>query len=225
MSKTPPKAKASAKSEDRRTRGSTPGTRSGQNAATPVTLEKKSSRSKTVPAAEAAPGRKSTTAKKAAPPRRTKRATRPEAPPYLAVELGTPVDPQGEPIGAGSPRAQSDRELQEYALQLWRQMQRGSVTKRYMRSMERAGITLDEVWTVGLREVWTTSSTADEMRRYRQRMLFRANLLEAIMSETIADLHRLEGIEPRDAVVTDATQPPSEPPPQVARRSQAAQRS
>ena len=85
-------------------------------------------------------------------------------------------------------------------MQLWRQMQRGSVTKRYMRSIERAGLTLDEVWTVGLREVWTTSSTADEMRRYRQKMLFRANLLEAILSETVADLRRLEGIAPRDGV-------------------------
>jgi hypothetical protein len=34
------------------------------------------------------------------------------------------------------------------------------------------------------------------MRRYRQKLLFRANLLEAILSETVADLHRLDGIEP-----------------------------
>ena len=129
-------------------------------------------------------------------------ATQPSArrkapkPAYLAAELGQPVDREGEPIGAGSAMLSSDSSLQEYALQLWRQMQSGGVVNRYMRAIERAGLTTDEVWTAGVIETRTTSSTPDELRRYKQKLLFRANLLEAILSETVADLHRLEGLEP-----------------------------
>jgi hypothetical protein len=117
-------------------------------------------------------------------------------PPYLAAELGQPVDHEGEPIGAGSALARSDEDLQAYALRLWRQMQSGGAVRRYMRAIERAGLTIDEVWTVGFTDIQSTSSTPDELRRYQQKLLFRANLLEAILSETVADLHRLPGIEP-----------------------------
>ena len=130
--------------------------------------------------------------------------------PYLAVELGQPSDHDGEPIGAGSAKARSDEDLQRYALQLWRQMQSGRVVNRYVRAIERAGLTTDEVWTAGLGEVRTTSSTADEIRRYRQKVLFRANLLEAILTETVADLNRLEGIEP--ATSGDEALPPANDP-------------
>ena len=126
-------------------------------------------------------------------------AKAPPKPRYLAAELGQPLDPRGEPIGASSSRAASDEDLQKYALQLWRQMQSGRVVNRYTRAIERAGLTVDEVWTAGLADMRTTSSTADEIRRYRQKILFRANLLEAIFAETIADLRRLDGIEPGDA--------------------------
>jgi hypothetical protein len=115
---------------------------------------------------------------------------------YLAAELGQPVDQEGEPIGAGSARLQSDTDLQDYSLRLWRQMQSGGVVNRYMRAIERAGLTIDEIWTAGITDIRSTSSTPDELRRYQQKLLFRANLLEAILSETVADLHRLPGIEP-----------------------------
>ena len=117
-------------------------------------------------------------------------------PPYLAAELGQPVDHEGEPIGAGSPLVRSDADLQAYALRLWRQMQSGRVVSGYLRAVERAGLTIDEVWTVGIAETGTTSSSPDELRRYHQKLLFRANLLEAILSETVAELQRLPGIEP-----------------------------
>jgi hypothetical protein len=117
-------------------------------------------------------------------------------PPYLAAELGQPVDHEGEPLGAGSFRLQSDTDLQDYSLRLWRQMQSGGVVNRYMRAIERAGLTIDEIWTAGITDLRSTSSTPDELRRYKQKLLFRANLLEAILSETVADLRRLPGIEP-----------------------------
>jgi hypothetical protein len=118
------------------------------------------------------------------------------APLYLAAELGQPVDHEGEPIGAGSALVQSDAELQAYSLHLWRQMQSGGAMRGYIRAIERAGLTIDEVWTVGITDIQSTSSTPDELRRYQQKLLFRANLLEAILSETVADLQRLPGIEP-----------------------------
>ena len=80
-------------------------------------------------------------------------------PPYLAAELGQPVDHEGEPIGAGSPLIRSDADLQAYALRLWRQMQSGRVVSGYLRAVERAGLTIDEVWTVGIAETGTTSSS------------------------------------------------------------------
>ena len=130
---------------------------------------------------------------------RVRRPTKVPAPLYLAAELGQPIDHRGEPIGAGASRAKSDTALQDYTLQLWRQMQSGRVVNRYTRAIERAGLTTDEVWTAGITDVRPTSSTSEEMRRYRQKLLFRANLLEAILSETVADLHRLDGIEPASA--------------------------
>lgn len=154
----------------------------------------------TRPAKPDAKAAKAPTSSKAAAAKPTSRkAKAPAKPRYLAAELGQPLDPRGEPIGASSSRAASDEDLQKYALQLWRQMQSGRVVNRYTRAIERAGLTVDEVWTAGLADMRTTSSTADEIRRYRQKILFRANLLEAIFAETIADLRRLDGIEPGDA--------------------------
>ena len=130
---------------------------------------------------------------------RSGRKAKPEPPRYLAAELGQPVDETGEPIGAGSARLRSDRDLQAYALQLWRQSQRGGESRSHLRQIERAGLTADEVWMAGITEMQPTASTPDELRRYRQKLLFRANLLEAILTETVADLHRLEGLEPSPA--------------------------
>lgn len=112
--------------------------------------------------------------------------------PYLAAELGQPVDHEGEPIGAGSRMVRSDTALQEYTLQLWRQMQSGRGINKHLRAVERAGLNIDDVWMAGITETLSTSSTPDEARRYRQKLLFRANLLEAILSETVAKLLRLD---------------------------------
>ena len=124
------------------------------------------------------------------------KAKPPSAPQYLAAELGQPVDRDGEPIGAGSPMARTDSELQEYTLHLWRQTQTGRGVPGRVREMEREGFTIDDIWAAGVTETLSTSSTADEVRRYKQKLLFRANLLEAILSETVAELRRLDQIEP-----------------------------
>ena len=128
---------------------------------------------------------------KAARPRAA-RLGRKARPPYLAEELGQPVDHEGEPIGAGSAMARSDTELQAYTLRLWRQMQSGRSVDEHLQAVERAGLNIDDIWMVGITETLSTSSTPDEARRYRQKLLFRANLLEAILSETVAKLIRLD---------------------------------
>lgn len=169
-----------------------------REAAPPVTVVKTASKK---PAKKTAPTVQAT-------PRRRPKA---DAPRYLAAELGQPVDRHGEPIGAVSALAQGDRDLQDYAMKLWRQMQHGRVMNMYTRAVERAGFTMDDVWLVGLGGR-PTSSSPDEMRRYRQKLLFRANLLEAILSETVIDLHRLEGFHPTpkpgDEPASDATATP-----------------
>ena len=146
------------------------------------------------PAAEKRASKASSSSLRSAPARRPKRP-----PPYLAAELGHSVDHEGEPIGAGSPLARSDAQLQEYTLQLWQQMQSRRGVDQHVQSMERAGLTIDDLWTTGVTDRLATSSTPDEVRRYRQNLLFRANLLEAILTETVAELRRLETVEPTPA--------------------------
>jgi hypothetical protein len=117
------------------------------------------------------------------------------APPYLATELGQPADHEGEVVGAGAPLARSGADLQAYVLQLWRQTQTGRVVPGHLREMESAGFTIDDIWAAGVTEILSTSSTPDEIRRYRQKVLFRANLLEALLWETIAELRHLDSVE------------------------------
>ena len=81
-------------------------------------------------------------------------------------------------------------------------MQSRRGVNQHVQAMERAGLTIDDLWTTGVTDRLSTSSTPDEVRRYRQNLLFRANLLEAILSETVAELRRLETVEPTPASAT-----------------------
>ncbi len=138
-------------------------------------------------------------------------AKRPSArrrvPRYLAAELGQPVDHAGEPIGAGSALSHSDTALLEYTLRLWRQMQFGNPLKEPIKAVERAGFTVDDLWAAGVTETLPTSSSAEEVRRYKQKLLFRANLLEALLTETVADLHRLDRTQPTRSEVAHEQAP------------------
>jgi hypothetical protein len=120
-------------------------------------------------------------------------------PAYLAAELGQPLDRTGEPVGTGAATTGSDTALLEYTLRLWRQMQFGSLIKEPLLAIDRAELTIDDIWAAGVTDTISTSSTPDEIRRYRQKLLFRANLLEALLTETVADLHRLERTESTSA--------------------------
>jgi hypothetical protein len=119
-------------------------------------------------------------------------------PEYLAAELGHTIDNEGEPIGLGNPLARNDAELQEFTHQLWRQAQSGRQLRGQFKEMEREGITPDDFWAAGITETLPTTSTTEEVRRYKQKLLFRANVLEAILTETVAELKRIERVKPTD---------------------------
>ncbi len=147
------------------------------------TLRRPRKRAQTGPARRAAPGQE-------------QQSSRQE---YLAAELGHSIDDEGEPIGLGSQMARTDSELQEFTLQLWRQAQSGRNLRSQMRDMEREGLTADDLWAAGITEILPTSSTADEVRRYKQKLLFRASVLEAVLTETISELKRLDRVRPVEA--------------------------
>lgn len=122
---------------------------------------------------------------------------------YLAAELGHTVDREAEPVGLNSIRARHDKALQDYALQLWRQVQHGRALRSELKGLEREGLTADEIWAAGITETLPTSSTPDEVRRYKQKLLFRANVLEALLTGTVSELKRLSRLQPSDGTTSD----------------------
>ncbi len=58
-------------------------------------------------------------------------------------------------------------------------------------SLRREGLTEEDLWQPGITEVLTTSSTEEEIRRYRQKLQFRADFLEAALEETLLELEAL----------------------------------
>lgn len=119
-----------------------------------------------------------------------------ERPKYLAAELGHAVDRDGEPVGLNNNMVRRDKALQEYFSDLWRQMQHGRALRRERQDLEREGFSADEIWAAGITETLPTSSTAEEVRRYKKKLLFRASVLEALLTETVAELKRVGRLEP-----------------------------
>jgi hypothetical protein len=117
-------------------------------------------------------------------------------PEYLAVELGHSVDQEGEPTGLDDPASRGDADFQEFTLSLWRQVQ--SARSSNKREMEDEGLTTGDLWAPGITEFLPTSSTPEELRRYKQKLLFRANVLEVILTETVAELKWLDRARPLD---------------------------
>ena len=117
---------------------------------------------------------------------------------YLATELGHVVDYEGEPAGVENPTTRRDPQFQEFTLALWREVQNTRSSNSQMREVEREGLTTGDLWAPGISEFLPTSSTPDEMRRYKQKLLFRANMLEAVLIETVAQLKSLDRVKPED---------------------------
>jgi hypothetical protein len=80
--------------------------------------------------------------------------------------------------------------LKQLALKLWRDFQTGRVSVE--KSLQGAGLEKEDLWKPGISETLTTSSTNDEISRYRQKLQYRADFLEAALEETLLQLEGLE---------------------------------
>jgi hypothetical protein len=118
---------------------------------------------------------------------------------YLATELGHSVDHEGEPMGLDFPLLRRDTEFREFTMSLWRQFQASRTLSNSVRELEQEGLTQADLWEPGITEFFPTSSTPEQMRRYKQKLLFRASFLEAVLTETIAELKKLDRAKPMTA--------------------------
>lgn len=115
---------------------------------------------------------------------------------YLAAELGHSVDHEGEPLGLDFPLLRRDAEFREFTMSLWRQFQATRTMNSRARELEQEGLTNADLWEPGITEFLPTSSTPEQMRRYKQKLLFRASFLEAVLTETIGELKKLDRAKP-----------------------------
>jgi hypothetical protein len=115
---------------------------------------------------------------------------------YLAVELGHAADDEGEPLGLDFPVLRSDPEFRKLGVSLWRQMQATKAASTQLRELQEQGLTSADLWEPGVVEFLPTNSTPEQVRRYKQKLLFRARLLEAVLTETVAELKWLDRLRP-----------------------------
>jgi hypothetical protein len=115
---------------------------------------------------------------------------------YLAAELGHSVDNEGEPLGLDFPLLRRDSEFREFTMSLWRQFQASRTLNSRVRELEQEGLSNADLWEPGITEFLPTSSTPEQMRRYKQKLLFRATFLEAVLTETISELKKLDRAKP-----------------------------
>ena len=87
-----------------------------------------------------------------------------------------------------------DPKIRDLGLRLWRQFSGAGATNE--RAMNESGLTFADLWKPGVTESVTTSSTAEELSRYRQTLEYRAKFLEALLEETLADLERAVQMKP-----------------------------
>jgi hypothetical protein len=118
---------------------------------------------------------------------------------YLAAELGHAVDHEGEPVGIDLPKSQSDPVYEEFTLSLWRQIRSTRSLSGQFREMEREGLTPAELMSPGITEFLPTATTTEDLKLYKKKLLFRANVLEAMLTETVAELKRIDHLRPIDS--------------------------
>ncbi len=109
---------------------------------------------------------------------------------FLAPEFGAKLDESGEPLPVKINELAFDPGLKQLALKLWRDFQTGRVSVE--KSLQGAGLDKEDLWKPGITETLTTSSTTDEIARYRQKLQFRADFLESALEETLLQLEGLE---------------------------------
>ena len=117
---------------------------------------------------------------------------------FLAQELGGAVGEDGEILGVSLKDLFLDPHLKAMALRYWQQMQGKKALDE--KTLEQAGLTVSDLFAPGLTESVSSSSSPQELERYRTKLEFRADLLEALLEETIAELEGLERLQPSDEI-------------------------
>ncbi|MGF1641568.1 MAG: hypothetical protein ACFCUO_11525 [Rhodospirillales bacterium] len=109
---------------------------------------------------------------------------------FLAPEFGAKLDESGEPLPVRFSELSFDPGLKQLAAKLWRDFQGGRASVE--KAIEGAGLGKEDLWKPGISETLTTSSSPDEIARYRQKLQFRADFLEAALEETLVQIEGLE---------------------------------
>ncbi len=112
---------------------------------------------------------------------------------FLALEMGGRLGEDGDIAGLRLADLVADPDLKAMGLTLWRQM---TARKPVAQRIEEAGLTVTDLFAPGMTEFVTTSSTAEELARYRQKLAFRADLLEKLLEETLAELENVDAMKP-----------------------------
>lgn len=113
---------------------------------------------------------------------------------FLAPELGARADPDGEPLGVDLRDLRFDREVRQLAWRLWRDYQKS--VRVQPQALVDAGLSPVELWQPGITESLETCSTEDELRRYRQKLRFRADFLEIMLEETLTEMEKADRARP-----------------------------
>ena len=120
----------------------------------------------------------------------------------LGPQLGTGVGSDAE-AGGGLLNLLKDPQLRTMAVELWRNFQLGSAGAKRAHA-EGEGAPAD-LWDFQAAESVTTSSSAEEIERYRTKLLFRADWLEATLEATLNEVERLSQFRPAaEAPVVEA---------------------
>ena len=113
---------------------------------------------------------------------------------FLAPELGGRADPESEGLGVVFRELKFDREMRQLAWQLWQDYQRS--VKVRPKSLADSGLTPADLLQPGVTETLETCSTEEELRRYRLKLTLRADILEALLEETLSELDRANRATP-----------------------------
>lgn len=110
--------------------------------------------------------------------------------PYLGQEMGVSLDDDGSPLPVTLKELYLQPALMQLTLRLLEDF--GAKRAEVGENLHKAGLTEADLWKPGISETLSTSSTPDEIARYRLKLRFRADFLEAALEETILELEELD---------------------------------
>lgn len=115
----------------------------------------------------------------------------------LAAEMGASLDVDSCALPVTLKDLSLQPALRQLALRLLRDF--GNKRAAISEALRREDLTEEDLWKPGVSEALTSSSTEDEIRRYRLKLQFRADFLEAALEETLLELEGLSEARPLHA--------------------------